>query len=105
MWPSGIPDSYMGNFWRARTNSVIDHLSTAGLAKPYYEKAIELIDPEKNPKQLLEAYRYMAYYYYLQEDRDNSLKYCDLILGYGSGRCDGDRHIQQSETVTTGSLM
>ena len=76
-----VPDSYMGNFWRARTNSVIDHLSTAGLAKPYYEKAIELIDPEKNPKQLLEAYRYMAYYYYLQEDRDNSLKYCDLILG------------------------
>ena len=29
-----VPDSYMGNFWRARTNSVIDHLSTAGLAKP-----------------------------------------------------------------------
>ena len=76
-----VPDSYMGNFWRARANSVIDHLSTAGLAKPYYEKAIELIDSEKNPKQLLEAYRYMAYYYYLQEDKDNSLKYCDLILG------------------------
>ena len=75
-----VPDSYMGNFWRRlRANSAIDHLSTAGLAEPYYEKAIELIDSEKNPKQLLEAYRYMAYYYYLQEDKDNSLKYCDLI--------------------------
>ena len=51
---------------------MIDHLSTAGLAKPYYEKAIELIDSEKIPQAASGGlHRYMAYYYYLQEDKDN----------------------------------
>ena len=32
------PDSYLGNFWRARANSALDPETTQGLAKPFYEE-------------------------------------------------------------------
>lgn len=34
------PDSYLGNFWRARTNSALDPETTQGLAKPFYEQLL-----------------------------------------------------------------
>lgn len=85
-----IPDSYMGSFWRARANASMDPETTAGLAKPYYEKTIEVIqaknEGENNP-QLIEAYTYLSYYYYLQfekskkaEDKANIKLYSEKIL-------------------------
>lgn len=63
-----IPEIHIGTFWRARTNAALDP-DTKGLAKPYYEatiaKLLESGDP-KNNKDLLEAYSYMAYYYYVE---------------------------------------
>ena len=38
-----VPDNYLGNFWRARTNSALDPETTAGLAKPYYEQVATLL--------------------------------------------------------------
>jgi tetratricopeptide (TPR) repeat protein len=62
------PDSYLGNFYRARANSSLDPDQSKGLAKPYYEKAIEIMtskgDIAKYSKQLIEAYQYLGYYYY-----------------------------------------
>ena len=43
-----VPNNYLGNFWRARTNAMLDPETTQGLAKPYYEKALAVL--EQNPK-------------------------------------------------------
>jgi len=71
-----VPDSYLGYYQRAQTNYRIDPDSEQGLAKPYYEKTIEVIlakgDIDDNDKKILvEAYSYLSYYYYLQFDKNN----------------------------------
>jgi Tfp pilus assembly protein PilF len=86
-----IPESYMGNFWRARVNALLDPETTGGLARPYYEKTAEIIvagESSDNNVQLIEAYRYLAYYYYLQfdkskkaEDKAQVKAYSEKILG------------------------
>lgn len=60
------PDNYQGNYLRARVNFELDPSSEDGLAKPYYEKTIEMIlaDPEPNNKILVEGYSYLSFYYY-----------------------------------------
>jgi tetratricopeptide (TPR) repeat protein len=70
------PTSYLGNFWRARVNSTIDKETTLGLAKPFYEKALEILikDPVKYKKELSEIYAYMGFYFYLKEDTATSLE-------------------------------
>lgn len=70
-----IPDSYMGYLWSARANASLDPETTEGLAKPYYEKTIEVIlakNDGENTRELIEAYRYLSYYYYLQFDATKS---------------------------------
>lgn len=78
-----IPDSYMGYFWRARTNAAMDLETTEGLAKPYYDKVIEIL-VEKNDlgSELTEAYRYMSYYYYLAWDKSKSDSDKQLVREY-----------------------
>lgn len=70
-----VPDSYLGYFWRARTNALLDPQTTGGLAKPYYEKVAQIITAKadgSNKNELLEAYQYLSYYYYLQFDKSKS---------------------------------
>ncbi len=57
-----------GYLYRARCNSQLDPESTKGLAKPFYEKFIELaaVDPVKYKTELLSAYKYLGSYYFLQ---------------------------------------
>lgn len=63
------------NFMRARVNSQMDLDSKQGLAKPYYDKLIELISPKAekdatDKARLIEAYRYnIAYYFIVKEDK------------------------------------
>lgn len=73
------PDSYLGCYWQARTNVALDPESTKGLAKPYYQRVIEMTK-SKGGSQLTEAYKYLAYYYYVKKDRDNAQRYIDKIL-------------------------
>ena len=42
------PDSYLGNFWRARANSALDPETTQGLAKPYYEEVATLLESKND---------------------------------------------------------
>lgn len=63
---------------RARINTRIDSTSEQGLAKPFYEKYIELTATDsanvsKYQSGLKEAYGYLAYYYLLKKDTENSL--------------------------------
>lgn len=83
------PDNYLGYFWRARTNSLIDPESELGLAKPFYESAAKLIEAangNKNKKNLIECYSYNGYYYYLlsekSSDRATKDKNVNLSIEY-----------------------
>lgn len=76
------PDSYLGNFWRARTNSLKDPETTSGLAKPYYEAALNiLLNSSSTAKsQIIECESYLGYYYFVKGDNEQSKKYWNKIL-------------------------
>lgn len=61
------PNLPMGYFWKARCVVQNDPDSKQGLAKPYYEKHIEKVgtEIEKNKKDLVESYQYLAVYNYV----------------------------------------
>lgn len=63
-------DLALGYLWRAFSNAQIDTTSELGLAKPHYEKFIGLasITPDKYKNQLIQAYSYLGYYYFLKKD-------------------------------------
>jgi len=70
---------------RAHIGFALDPESTEGLAKPHYEKLIEIIQAKsekdaKDNERLLEAYRYLGFYYYLQKDTENSKSYWNKVL-------------------------
>ena len=77
------PDSYLGDMWRARTNSAMDPETTEGLAKPYYEKVAEMLLAKNEPRYnsaLIECYSYLGYYYLLKSDYPVSKEYWNKIL-------------------------
>ena len=77
------PDSYLGNFWRARTNSALDPETTQGLAKPYYEEVTKLLESKNDPRYngvLIECYRYLGYYFLVTEKMTESKAYWNKIL-------------------------
>lgn len=77
------PDSYIANLWRARTNSNLDPETTQGLAKPYYEKTMEMLQSKGDPKynsSLSECYRYLAYFYYLKKQTVQAKDFCNKVL-------------------------
>lgn len=63
-------DIAQAHLWRAIVNSSIDSTSEMGLAKPHYEKFIELANktPDKYTKNLAQAHAYLGYFYYLKRD-------------------------------------
>lgn len=77
------PDSYLGSFWRARTNSALDPETTQGLAKPFYEAVVSLLiaknEPRYNPV-IVECYSYLGYYYLIQNLIPQSKEYWHKIL-------------------------
>ena len=77
------PDSYLGEMWRARTNSAMDPETTDGLAKPYYEKVMDMLLSKNEPKYnsaLIECYSYLGYYYLLKSDYPASKEFWNKIL-------------------------
>ncbi|GMU97064.1 MAG: hypothetical protein AMXMBFR50_25790 [Ignavibacterium album] len=74
-----LPVAYI---WRARVNTNFDPESVGGFAKPFYEKFIELVgdDSGKYKKDLVEAYSYLGYYYYLQNDIAKSKNFWVQVL-------------------------
>ena len=94
------PKSHLGYLYRARMQSKLDPETETGAAKPFYDKALEIIisknDTAKFRNELLEIYRYLGYYHYLQylglkeaksmpeaeENKQNSIHYWEMILVY-----------------------
>jgi tetratricopeptide (TPR) repeat protein len=58
--------------WRARIYSQLDPETLQGLAKPYYEKMMEIVlesgNSERYKAELIECCKYLGYYYYVQAD-------------------------------------
>jgi tetratricopeptide (TPR) repeat protein len=63
------PELAIGYINRARANGNLDPNQEKGLAKPFYEKFIEMAkaDPEKNKNELIEANSYLGAYYYKKD--------------------------------------
>jgi tetratricopeptide (TPR) repeat protein len=76
-----------GYLLRGQYNSNLDPETKQGLAKPHYEKYVELAkaDPEKNKAGLSEAYRYLGYYYYQKGDKQAALPYYQQALALNPG--------------------
>lgn len=71
---SKAPNLAIAYIWQARVKANFDPETESALAKPFYEKFIELSvnEKEKYKKELVEAYSYLGYYFYLQKDNDKS---------------------------------
>ena len=78
------PDSFLGYLWRGHTQASIDSEVTLGLAKPHYEKALSIMEASnadgRRNKDIVDAYRYLGYYYYLQDDMENARQCYEKIL-------------------------
>ena len=77
------PEGYRGNFWRARANASLDPETTQGLAKPFYEKTVTLVEPKNDARfnsVLIECYSYLGYYTLLQKDNTGSLVFWNKII-------------------------
>ena len=73
-------------FQRGRVNAMLDPDSQQGLAKPYFEKLIELINAREehdatDNSRLESSYRYlMSYYYSVAKDNKSALDWANKIL-------------------------
>jgi len=91
------PESHISYLWRGHTNAALDPNTTQGLAKPYYEKALALILKKidagdalaKFRKDLINIYRYEAWYYFdIIKDKDSTIVYCNKILELDPANAD-----------------
>jgi len=77
------PTNYRGYIWRARTNFALDPETLQGLAKPYYEQTIPIVEAKADVKYnavIIECCRYLGYFYYLKKDYTQSKTYWNKIL-------------------------
>ena len=67
---------------RAEANFGLDPESTKGLAKPYYEKYLELTstEPDKYRAGIIESNNYLGYYNLKKEDKAAALPYYQKVL-------------------------
>lgn len=74
------PNSYLGYYWQAKASSLLDPDYTKGLAKPYYLKAIELLEQSGESKDhLIECYKQLSFYYYSQQAYDMAIEYARKV--------------------------
>jgi len=70
---------------KALIQFAINPVPEVGSAKPYYEKVVEIITSKENIEPsvmqiLMEAYRYLGFYYYEIKDKPNTILYWSKIL-------------------------
>lgn len=75
------PELGTGYYWRGQSNFAKDPQAQAGVAKPFYDKYIEIseVDPAKYKATLINAYTYELLYYYFKEDKANIKVYADKL--------------------------
>lgn len=84
LYQQKYPDDMLGYYYSGRAEAIIDSTGALGLAKPTYEKLIQLAsastDTVRSKPQLITAYNYMIAYYYKKNDYANALTYVEKIL-------------------------
>ncbi|MFB6455211.1 hypothetical protein ACE38W_08080 [Chitinophaga sp. Hz27] len=76
------PDFILGYYYRGMANYAKDQQGQSGIAKPFFEKYVEVAgaDAAKNKNYLTNAYTYLLLYYYNKEDKENMNAYMDKLL-------------------------
>ncbi|HTA62638.1 MAG TPA: tetratricopeptide repeat protein [Bacteroidia bacterium] len=72
----------LGYFWRGKANVQLDAKNEKWLAKPYYEKGLELVKPEEraaNKANVIEACSYLGYYYVKLKDNEKAKPYWTIV--------------------------
>jgi tetratricopeptide (TPR) repeat protein len=98
LYTEKYPDQGFGFYWRARTNAIIDTGMRAGLAVPYYNRLIEILDTaslsDTNKKWMLEACGYVAAYEAnTRKNYDEAVRYFDKILEIDPDNADAKKYI------------
>lgn len=81
-----VPDGYSGYRLMALTKHAINKDMEVGLAKPYYEKVVEIITEKEEEltsstrRLLIESYNYLLYHYYMKSDKEKTILYCNKAL-------------------------
>ncbi|MEO7961311.1 MAG: tetratricopeptide repeat protein, partial [Ginsengibacter sp.] len=79
------PEDVFGPYMRARSAEGIDTTGEQGMAKPFYQKVIDIADTTADKStvkdKLIPAYRYMvAYSYNVQKDKESAVAFNEKIL-------------------------
>lgn len=89
------PDNSLGYIWKARALSSMDPETTKGLAKPFYEKVITILEPEgKDKKKLSESYNYMGFYYFVTNDLQTSMNFWNKTLALDPENATAKKAVQ-----------
>lgn len=72
------PDQPSATYWRGRVAAAIDNEAKTGAAIPFYQKWLSGTSEKKNA-DLMQAYQYLALYYYNKNDKANMQQYIDKI--------------------------
>lgn len=78
------PSYPVGYFWRAKANVQQDLKNEKWLAKPHYEKAMELVKPEERgtpayKTNVIEACEYLGDYWFNQKDYGKAKEYYNIL--------------------------
>lgn len=76
------PTYPLGYFWRGKANVQLDSKNEKWLAKPHYEKAVEIVKPEErttNKVNIIEACSYLGYYYAKMKDNEKAKFYWNIV--------------------------
>ncbi|MDD3321028.1 MAG: hypothetical protein PHS59_06245 [Paludibacter sp.] len=101
------PTGYRGNFWRARANAALDPETLLGLAKPYYDQTVSLVESKADPKYnsvLIECYSYLGYYSLLQKNNTLSLSYWDKIIAIDPSNSTAKKAIDGIQKALKGKI-
>lgn len=82
---ANYPKYPYGYSWKANTKAIQDPDSKQGLAKPYFEKVVELFTPEANKYKtdLVKAHNYLgAYYQLIAKDKSKAEMHWNKLLSY-----------------------
>jgi tetratricopeptide (TPR) repeat protein len=82
---ANYPKYPYGYTWKANTKAVMDPDSKLGLAKPYFEKVVDLFSPEsaKYKTDLAKAHNYLgAYYQLVAKDKTKAAENWNKLLAY-----------------------
>lgn len=90
------PDLSIGYLWRAKANIQADPENKNWKAKEWYELYLTKIKPEeteRNKRDMIDAYKYLAAYYAKKNDCVNTKLYMEKILAIDAANADAKKII------------